>query len=90
MPPKSVRPRNRPNRTIASPARVPSIVAKVAFTKGHFVGADYTLEHPAFILEFQDDETHDVRVVGGSKGAATTDPGDITLTMCILVANEDE
>ena len=32
MPPKSVRPRNRPNRTMASPARVPRSVAKVAFT----------------------------------------------------------
>ena len=32
MPPNSVRPRNRPNRTMAIPARVPSIVAKVAFT----------------------------------------------------------
>ena len=32
MPPNSVRPRKRPKRTMASPARVPSSVAAVAFT----------------------------------------------------------
>ena len=74
----------RLRRTIASPARVPSNVAAIAFAKGHFPRANYTLKRWAFIPEFQDDETHDARVVGRSKGAAITDLGDAILTLCIL------
>ena len=38
-------------------------------SEGHFLGADYTLEHLAFIPELQDNETHDTWVAGGSKDA---------------------
>ena len=38
-------------------------------SEGHFLGADYTLEHLAFIPELQDNETHDTWAAGGSKDA---------------------